>query len=158
MKRLHIHISAADMDATKKFYSALFGQAPSVDEPDYMKWMLDDPFVNIAVSQRDGAVRGVDHVGIQVDSDEALEGVNAMLMAAEQSTLAEPNAQCCYANSNKHWTRDPQGVIWEIFHSMDTIPTYGHDMRDDDCWDEPSKPLTEADRNAAMAKAKACCG
>ena len=43
MKRLHIHISAADLEATKRYYSALFGQAPTVDEPDYMKWMLDEP-------------------------------------------------------------------------------------------------------------------
>jgi catechol 2,3-dioxygenase-like lactoylglutathione lyase family enzyme len=55
MKRLHIHISAADLDATKRYYSALFGQAPTVDKPDYMKWMLDDPYINLAVSQRDGA-------------------------------------------------------------------------------------------------------
>lgn len=131
MKRIHIHISAEDLAATKRFYSALFGQAPSVDEPDYMKWMLDDPRINLAVSQRDGATRGVDHVGIQVDSDEELDGVNAALVAAEQSTLAEPNAQCCYASSNKHWARDPQGVIWEMFHTMDAAPTYGQDLRDE---------------------------
>lgn len=131
MKRMHIHISAADMDATKRFYSALFGQPPTVDEPDYLKWMLEDPRINLAVSQRDGATRGVDHVGIQVDSDEELEAVNAALLAAEQSTLPEPGAQCCYASSNKHWTKDPQGVVWEMFHTMDTIPTYGHDLRDE---------------------------
>ncbi len=64
MKRVHIHISAADLAATKQFYSALFGQAPTVDEPDYMKWMLENPRLNLAVSQRAGASRGVDHVGI----------------------------------------------------------------------------------------------
>lgn len=131
MKRLHIHISAVDLDATKRFYSALFGQAPSVDKPDYMKWMLDDPRINLAVSQRDGAARGVDHVGIQVDSDDELEALNAALGAAEQSTLAEPDAQCCYASSNKHWARDPQGVIWEMFHTMGGAPTYGEDLRDE---------------------------
>lgn len=131
MKRIHIHISAEDLAATKRFYSALFGQAPTVDKPDYMKWMLDDPRINLAVSQRDGATRGVDHVGIQVESDEELETVNAALLEAEQSTLAEPDAQCCYANSNKHWSRDPQGVIWEMFHTMESAPTYGHDLRDE---------------------------
>lgn len=131
MKRIHIHISAADLAATKQFYSALFGQAPSVDESDYMKWMLDDPCLNLAVSQRDGATRGFDHVGIQVDSDAALEAVNASLQAAEQSTLAEPGAHCCYAESNKHWARDPQGVVWEMFHTMDAAPTYGEDLRDE---------------------------
>ncbi len=160
MKRLHIHISAADMDATKRFYSALFGQAPTVDKPDYMKWMLDDPFVNIAVSQRDGATRGVDHVGIQVDSEAALNGINAALQAAEQSTLAEPGANCCYANSNKHWARDPQGVVWEMFHTMSGAPTYGHDMRDGEDWDKAAafKPMTDAEREAARDKVKACCG
>ncbi len=131
MKRIHIHISAADLAATKRFYSALFGQAPDVDEPDYMKWMVDEPRINLAVSQRDGASRGIDHVGIQVDSDDELAALNTALQAAEQSTLAEPDAQCCYANSNKHWARDPQGVVWEMFHTMDAAPTYGHDLRDE---------------------------
>lgn len=131
MKRIHIHISAADLAATKRFYSALFGQAPDVDQPDYMKWMLDEPRINLAISQRVGATRGVDHVGIQVDSDDELAALNTALQAAEQSTLAEPDAQCCYANSNKHWARDPQGVVWEMFHTMDAAPTYGHDLRDE---------------------------
>lgn len=131
MKRIHIHISAADLTATKQFYSALFGQAPTVEEPDYMKWMLEDPCLNLAVSQRDGATRGVDHVGIQVDSGEDLGALNASLLAAEQSTLAEPGAHCCYAQSDKHWARDPQGVVWEMFHTMDTAPTYGKDLRDE---------------------------
>ncbi|MDJ0920442.1 MAG: glyoxalase/bleomycin resistance/dioxygenase family protein [Henriciella sp.] len=150
MKRLHIHISAADMAQTKAFYSALFGQAPSVEKPDYMKWMLDDPRINLAVSQRDGAVRGVDHVGIQVDSDAELEDLNAALQAAEQSTLAEPDANCCYAHSNKHWAKDPQGVVWEMFHSMETIPTYGHDLRDSAAFKEwtPEENV----------KARECCG
>ncbi|GAB5455778.1 MAG: ArsI/CadI family heavy metal resistance metalloenzyme [Henriciella sp.] len=139
MKRLHIHISAADLEATKRYYSALFGQAPSVDEPDYMKWMLDDPKINLAVSQRDGAIRGVDHLGIQVDSDAELETLNAALLAAEQATMPEPGAECCYASSNKHWAKDPQGVVWEMFHTMDSIPTYGHDLRDA----FPHKPLAK---------------
>ena len=130
MKRIHIHISAEDLDATKRFYSALFGQSPTVEKPDYMKWMLDEPRINLAVSQRDGATRGVDHVGIQVDSDSELEAVNDALKAAEQSTLAEPDAQCCYASSNKHWARDPQGVVWEMFHTMQASQTYGQDLRD----------------------------
>jgi len=127
MKRLHIHVSTPDLAATKRFYTALFGQAPSVEKPDYMKWMLDDPYVNFAVSQR-GETSGVDHVGIQVSSDEELAELRGALNAAEQATLAEPAAECCYAASHKEWARDPQGVVWEMFHSMDTIPTYGTDI------------------------------
>ena len=130
MKRLHIHISAADLAATRRFYTALFGASPTVEEPGYMKWMLDEPRLNLAVSQRNGAERGVDHVGLQVDSDAELDDLNAALLAAEETTRPEPEAHCCYARSNKHWARDPQGVVWEMFHMMEAAPTYGRDLRD----------------------------
>ena len=157
MKRLHLHITTANMATTKTFYTALFGQAPTVDKPDYMKWMLDDPLVNIAISQRNRSSHGVDHVGIQVDSDEELEELNSALQAAEQSTLAEPGANCCYAHSNKHWARDPQGVIWEMFHSMNAIPTYGHDIGHED--KEPIQvPLDEQSGSPHHAKPRVCCG
>src|SRR3546814_8115019 len=51
-----------------RFYSKLFGAGPSVVKSDYAKWMLDDPRVNFAISQRDGKP-GVNHLGFQVDSD-----------------------------------------------------------------------------------------
>ncbi|MEM7492816.1 MAG: VOC family protein [Pseudomonadota bacterium] len=157
MKRLHLHITTADMATTKTFYTALFGQAPTVDKPDYMKWMLDDPLVNIAISQRDRSSHGVDHVGIQVDSDEGLEELNLALQAAEQSTLAEPGAKCCYAHSNKHWARDPQGVVWEMFHSMNAIPTYGHDIGHDDEI-VTQAPLDAQPGGGRSIEARGCCG
>src|SRR3546814_6230797 len=51
-----------------RFYPKLFGAEPSVVKSDYAKWMLDDPRVNFAISQRDGKP-GVNHLGFQVDSD-----------------------------------------------------------------------------------------
>ena len=67
MKRLHVHVSVEDLDASVRFYSQLFAAAPTVRKPDYAKWMLDDPRVNFAVSQRDGRP-GVQHLGIQVEN------------------------------------------------------------------------------------------
>lgn len=154
MKRLHIHISAEDMAATKAFYSALFGAAPTVEKSDYLKWMLEDPRINLAVSQRGGAARGVDHVGLQVDSDEELEALNDAFVAAEQASMPEPDAQCCYARSNKHWAQDPQGVVWEMFHTMETAPTYGHALRDGDAF----KEWTPEAKAVAKAKVRECCG
>jgi len=105
-----------------------------------MKVMRDDARSNRARGQREGATRGGEHLGIQVESDDELESVNAALQAAEQSTLAEPDAKCCYASSNKHWAKDPQGVVWEMFHTMDSIPTYGQDLRDE----IPHQPLAKS--------------
>jgi catechol 2,3-dioxygenase-like lactoylglutathione lyase family enzyme len=52
MKRFHIHVSVDDLARNIRFYSTLFGTQPSRVEPDYAKWMLDDPRVNFAISFR----------------------------------------------------------------------------------------------------------
>jgi predicted enzyme related to lactoylglutathione lyase len=67
MKRFHVHVSVNDLAQSIRFYSHLFGSAPSVEKADYAKWMLEDPRVNFAISRR-GAAAGVDHLGLQVES------------------------------------------------------------------------------------------
>lgn len=126
MKRFHVHIAVDNLQDNIRFYSALFGVDPSVSQPDYAKWMLDDPCINFALSAR-GAKPGLDHVGIQVDSDDALNEVNQRLMHAGLPAAEQQNAQCCYASSNKYWTVDPQGIAWEAFHSLASIPVFGQD-------------------------------
>lgn len=126
LKRFHVHIAVDNLQDNIRFYSALFGVEPSVSKLDYAKWMLDNPYINFALSAR-GAKPGLDHVGIQVDSDDALTEVNQRLMQAGLPAAEQQNAQCCYASSNKYWTVDPQGIAWEAFHSLTTIPTFGQD-------------------------------
>ncbi|MBK7491813.1 MAG: glyoxalase/bleomycin resistance/dioxygenase family protein [Nitrosomonas sp.] len=126
MKRFHVHIAVDRLQDSIRFYSALFGVEPSVSKLDYAKWMLDDPYINFAISAR-GAKPGLDHVGIQVDSDGALTEVSQRLMQAGLPAVEQQNAQCCYASSNKYWTVDPQGIAWEAFHSLTTIPVFGQD-------------------------------
>ncbi|HEY1326020.1 MAG TPA: ArsI/CadI family heavy metal resistance metalloenzyme [Casimicrobiaceae bacterium] len=125
MKRFHVHLSVADLKASIGFYSRLFGVQPTVQKTDYAKWMLDDPRVNFAISSWN-AHRGVDHLGLQADSHEELADMSARFAEADAaSAVAEPNARCCYAVSDKHWVRDPQGVAWEAFHTLDAVPTCG---------------------------------
>lgn len=130
MKRMHIHLGVADLDRNVRFYSQLFGSPPTVLKGDYAKWMLDDPRVNFAISTR-APRAGLDHLGLQVESDEELAEVRDRLVAADVGVLDQPDAQCCYAQSNKHWTLDPQGVAWETFHSLQQIPVFGADRAED---------------------------
>lgn len=124
MKRFHVHVAVADLEQNIRFYSTVFGVPPSVVKDDYAKWMLEDPRVNFAISAR-GATPGLDHLGFQVDSDEELAGLRAQVERAEIAALDQPEAACCYARSNKYWTADPQGIAWETFHSLSSIPVYG---------------------------------
>lgn len=124
MKRFHVHIAVDDLPQNIRFYSALFGAPPSVEKTDYAKWMLDDPRVNFAISQR-GSAAGLNHLGLQVDSDTELHALRAQLASADIEARDELGANCCYARSDKHWVQDPQGIAWETFHTLGDIPVFG---------------------------------
>jgi catechol 2,3-dioxygenase-like lactoylglutathione lyase family enzyme len=124
MKRFHVHVAVPNLRAGIHFYSTLFGAEPSVRKDDYAKWMLDEPRLNFAISQR-GAATGINHLGIQVDSDDELEALHANLEAADASVVAEKGANCCYARSDKYWITDPAGIAWESFHTLGSIPMFG---------------------------------
>lgn len=124
MKRLHVHLSVEDLAQSIRFYSTLFAAEPTVLKPDYAKWMLDDPRVNFAISQR-GAAPGVEHLGIQVETPEELQEVYARLEAADRPVLEEGATICCYHHSEKSWISDPQGVAWETFLTHGESTVYG---------------------------------
>lgn len=128
MKRFHVHVAVHDLSQSIRFYSALFGARPTVEKPDYAKWMIDDPRINFAISTR-ASKAGLDHLGIQTESGEELEEVGSRLAQADVSTTAQKGASCCYAKSDKYWTIDPQGVAWESFHTLDSAPRYGDETR-----------------------------
>ena len=123
MKRFHVHVNVQDLDQSIRFYAQLFGTEPSVRKGDYAKWMLDDPRVNFAISQRERAP-GVDHLGLQADDPSELEQIGARLQAADAVRLTEVGATCCYAQSDKYWSEDPQGLRWESFYTHGVATSY----------------------------------
>lgn len=127
MKRLHVHVSVDGLAESIRFYSALFGSEPTVVKPDYAKWMLDDPRVNFAISAR-GGTSGVDHLGIQVETPQELKDVYGRMQEAERPVLEEGATTCCYAESEKAWTSDPQGLLWEAFLTSGESVIYGDDV------------------------------
>lgn len=124
MKRFHVHAHVEDLAQSIAFYAKLFGAAPTRQEGDYAKWMLDDPRINFAISTR-GGKPGVDHLGIQTDSEEELAALKRQAQAADLSLQDAGEASCCYARSDKYWLVDPQGIAWEQFHTLRDIPTFG---------------------------------
>jgi len=124
MKRLHVHVSVDDITHSIQFYSALFACQPTVTKSDYAKWMLDDPRVNFAISTR-GGQNGLDHLGIQVETPEELHEVYGRLQQANRPVLEEGATTCCYAQSEKSWITDPQGLSWETFLTSGESTVYG---------------------------------
>ncbi len=123
MKRMHLHVSVDNLKLSIEFYKTLFGAKPTVEKPDYAKWMLDDPRVNFAISQR-GAKAGLDHLGIQVENEAELSEIKQRLEHADMNMLTQTGTTCCYAKSDKHWVQDPSGLAWEAYHTLDSAPTF----------------------------------
>ncbi len=123
MKRFHVHAHVENLQQSIAFYSALFGAEPTRIEVDYAKWMLEDPRINFAISTR-GDKPGIDHMGIQTDTDEELAELKQRAQAADMALLDEGTTTCCYARSDKYWLTDPQGIAWEQFRSLSNIPVF----------------------------------
>jgi len=147
MKRFHVHVAVNDLGKSIAFYSSMFGQAPAVVKSDYAKWMLEDPRVNFAISNR-GQAPGVNHLGFQAEDDAELEAIHANLKMADTAVVPEMDAHCCYARSDKYWVTDPQGIAWESFRSLDSIPLF------DGVDSAAEEKATSCGANAA---ASACC-
>jgi catechol 2,3-dioxygenase-like lactoylglutathione lyase family enzyme len=150
MKRLHVHVAVRDLDASVRFYAELFAAEPSVRKPDCARWMLDDPRVNFALSRREtkrAAHPGVQHLGIQVEERAELEELYARLTRADAPALEEGTTTCCYAQSEKIWIDDPQGVPWEVFLTSGESTVYATDGAS-------SAAAREAD---ALCCAPTCC-
>ena len=123
MNRFHVHLHVDDLAKSIGFYSKLFAAEPSRVEADYAKWMIEDPRINFAISTR-GTTPGVDHLGFQTDSAEELDALKARADAADMALLDTGETTCCYARSEKHWITDPQGIAWEQFHTLGSIPVF----------------------------------
>ena len=130
MKRMHVHVAVDNLDQAIGFYSTLFAAELRVVKPDYAKWMLDDPRVNFAISKR-GARAGLNHLGIQVETESELAEVYARLNKADAPVLEEGKTTCCYAKSEKSWIDDPAGISWETFLTTGESTDYGNSRPQD---------------------------
>ena len=123
-KRLHIHMSVDNIEQSIPFYNTQFGAEPTKVKEDYAQWLVDDLSLNFAISTRRDE-KGINHLGVQYESDEALLEVQTLFEDKGIKGRVEKGAVCCYKESNKYWVTDPSGVVWENYHSMSDVEVYG---------------------------------
>ncbi|MEM9574766.1 MAG: ArsI/CadI family heavy metal resistance metalloenzyme [Pseudomonadota bacterium] len=124
MKRMHISLATADVEKSKAFYSALFGTEPTMDRDGYVQWMLDDPRVNFVIEEGCGEP-GLSHLGVQAEDEAELDHQFARVAKAGGPVWNQGETQCCFAESDKNWTKDPDGISWETFHTHRRTGDYG---------------------------------
>jgi len=116
--KVHIHLTVSDLEKSKEFYARFFGAAPVKEKPGYAKFLPEIGPINLALSEgRSVAGAGAaNHLGIQVASPEILRSELTRVKATRLPVREEMNHTCCYANQDKFWVLDPDGVEWEIYH------------------------------------------
>lgn len=113
----HVSINVRNVQRSIDFYRRMLGVEPSKVRPGYAKFAVADPPLNLALNEvPDLAGRGaLSHLGFQVPSTEDVLAMRQRWADAGLITRDEMNTNCCYANQNKTWVRDPDGNEWEAF-------------------------------------------
>ncbi len=116
--KVHLHMHVSDLEKSREFYQKFFGNAPVKERPGYVKFLPEWAPVNLALSSggRPAGEGVVDHVGVQVDSPATVVAHLARVKAAGLPVREEMGVNCCHANQDKFWVRDPDGAEWEVYH------------------------------------------
>jgi catechol 2,3-dioxygenase-like lactoylglutathione lyase family enzyme len=143
--KVHLHMHVSDLAKSRAFYEKFLGGDPVKIKPGYVKFLPEWAPVNLALSEGGTAAEGtVDHVGVQVDAVDTVMAHLARVKAAGLPVVEEMGVDCCHANQDKFWVRDPDGVEWEVYH-------LNYDLEGDE--DAPKAKSV----SFPMAKGNACC-
>jgi catechol 2,3-dioxygenase-like lactoylglutathione lyase family enzyme len=117
MSNVHIHLHVSDLETSRRFYEQFLGAQPVKVRPGYVKFLPSLAPINLALSAGEaGAGKTVDHLGFQVDTRDAVQVLLERVKSTGIPVREEMGSDCCHANQDKFWVRDPDGIEWEIYH------------------------------------------
>jgi catechol 2,3-dioxygenase-like lactoylglutathione lyase family enzyme len=120
--KTHVSLNVSDVSKSVAFYEAFFGVKAHKIRPGYANFDLSEPPLKLALNQTEFTPGGpLNHLGIVVDSAEAVSAARARLAAAQLTTLDEGDTVCCHARQDKVWAQDPDGNAWEVYTILDEM-------------------------------------
>jgi catechol 2,3-dioxygenase-like lactoylglutathione lyase family enzyme len=121
MSRIHLALNTDRLEESIAFYRVLFDTEPAKVKPDWAKFDLQEPALNLTLNRVGEAPGGDDisHLGIELQDSAAVAAVDERLRERGLQTRVEEHVTCCYARQDKTWVRDPNGHGWEFFFVKD---------------------------------------
>ena len=156
--KVHVHMAVSNLEKSREFYEKFFGVVPVKVKPGYVKFLPGFGPLNLALSQAHPSGTGghVDHMGIQVPSQEIVIREMERVKAAGLPVREEFSVDCCHANQDKFWVQDPDGVDWEVYvlnHDIDEVAP----VDSGSCGCAPAAPQTMVKEGLKLVKASSCC-
>ncbi|MFF5495678.1 ArsI/CadI family heavy metal resistance metalloenzyme [Streptomyces aquilus] len=116
MSRVQLALRVPDLDASIAFYSKLFGTEPAKLRDGYANFAIAEPPLKLVLIE--GATEEttrLDHLGVEVESTEAVHVATSRLSEAGLATTEENDTTCCYALQDKVWVHGPGQEPWEVY-------------------------------------------
>ena len=148
--KVHVHMAVSNLEKSRAFYEKFLGVAPVKVKPGYVKFLPAFGPLNLALSQASPSSAGghVHHMGIQVDSQEIVVREMNRVKVAGLPVREEFSVDCCHANQDKFWVKDPDGVDWEVYVLNHDIETEAAPVDANACC--TSQPMAAAFRSARV--------
>ncbi|GFG99365.1 ArsI/CadI family heavy metal resistance metalloenzyme [Mycobacterium timonense] len=125
MSRIQLALNVDDLDEAITFYTRLFGVDPAKVKPGYANFVVADPPLKLVLMENRGHGGTLNHLGVEVDSSEAVLTESQRLTEADVLTDEEIDSTCCYATQDKVWVSGPSGERWEIYTVKADSETFG---------------------------------
>jgi lactoylglutathione lyase len=125
---VQLALNVDDLDTAVDFYSRLFATPPAKVRAGYANFAIAEPPLKLVLIQGGGAGGTLNHLGVEVETPEAVAAAAARLAADGMATANEEGVACCYARQDKVWVDGPSGEPWEIYTVLEDIEMPARDL------------------------------
>ncbi|MCA2199553.1 ArsI/CadI family heavy metal resistance metalloenzyme [Streptomyces sp. SMS_SU21] len=148
MSRVQLALRVPDLSASLAFYTKLFGVEPAKLRDGYANFAIAEPPLKLVLIEGEpGTATRMDHLGVEVDSTEAVHAATTRLSEAGLATAEENDTACCYALQDKVWVHGPGQEPWEVYvvkADADTLTKRSAGPADADADAGPEEPADAA--------------
>ena len=125
MSRVQLALNVDNLDESIAFYRNLFGAEPAKVKPGYANFAIANPPLKLVLLENPGHGGSINHLGVEVESSDAVHTEIARLTEAGMFTEEEIGTTCCFATQDKVWVTGPGGERWEIYTVLADAGTFG---------------------------------
>ena len=125
MSRVQLALNVDDLAASIAFYTTLLGAEPAKVRPGYANFAVSEPPLKLVLIENPGKGGSLNHLGVEVDSSDAVQAEIARFADAGLFTEEETNTTCCFATQDKVWVTAPDAEKWEVYTVLADADTFG---------------------------------